>query len=980
MVLRAHERKRLDLAGEWQLAFDPAGEGLARGWTTGNWPTSQSDTVQVPAIWNVTHPDAEGVGFYRKTFTLPADWAGQAILLRFGGASYRTEVWLNGSYVGSHEGAYTPFWFDVTSLVRPGADNEVVVRVAALSKTRDVDGMVLRQCPASKQSWYYTYGGLWGEVYLEAVPLLSCRSAFVEPDLRQETALVEVALRNAGTESRPAHVHLGILAPDGHMAAEQHSSVTVPPGLARFAYQIMLPHPLPWSCETPNLYRLRAEVSGEDGETDGLATTFGMRDFTVHNGQFFLNGEPIFLRGGLLQPNYPVTLVAPPDRDMMVREITLLKEAGFNLIRAHIRPAPPGYLDLTDQMGMLVYAEACLAWIRDSPRLLDHGRREIEAMIQRDRNHPSVVFWGIYNENRAASALTSDDLTRFTRGLDTTRVVVDNSGGTMAIDQDFGWVDRATVVPSRETTRQPIQDLHIYVGSPVPGPVYEWMRTLGVSDPPVDMAALDFGSPAVLAEFYRELRSYQGKVFVSELGCGGMSDLDDTVARFGGRDLVDAREMAAFRDSLHEGFSARHLDRVFGSVHNLILATQDQQAAGNTRQTEALLANPRISGYVLTQANDVAWEFHAGLLDLWRNPKRAYHAAKRLNQPHCLILKATTPVVACSSHVPVALTLVDRASPPVSAAEVVVTAYDPGDKVVATARYAVPAGTGIKELGTVSLDVGSVAGRYRVAARLVAGTDSSSRAPRGRQDEHPMRAGAGKARGDIPLAPETTPVGGEEMLADTVETVLVLPAVEWGTTLEKVRWLGDVPDLFKAGDRPTKSRSRLSVVARPASLTGSDWDGLLSDVRSGQRVVVGPLHKRDAVAMEALTRHGLNLRLHYGIGNWMGCYHWIPSADLFAGLPAGGLAGEEYADVLPWYVMSELGGDILAGSLRNTQTRQEPPAILWYSDIEAIRFGQGVLVFCQYRIFDQAGANPLAARLVCNLIGLATSPESFSQS
>jgi beta-galactosidase len=121
---------------------------------------------------------------------------------------------------------------------------------------------------------------------------------------------------------------------------------------------------------------------GEGGEIiDRRVTSFGMRDFAVCDGQFFLNDEPVYLRGVLLQPNYPVGLVAPPTREMMEREITLMKDAGFNMIRAHLRPAPPGYLDLTDEMGMLVYAESSLAWIRESPRWLDHASREIRALI-----------------------------------------------------------------------------------------------------------------------------------------------------------------------------------------------------------------------------------------------------------------------------------------------------------------------------------------------------------------------------------------------------------------------------------------------------------------------------------------------------------------------------------------------------------------------------------------------------------------------
>jgi hypothetical protein len=103
----------------------------------------------------------------------------------------------------------------------------------------------------------------------------------------------------------------------------------------------------------------------------------------------------------------------------------------------------------------------------------------------------------------------------------------------------------------------------------------------------------------------------------------------------------------------------------------------------------------------------------------------------------------------------------------------------------------------------------------------------------------------------------------------------------------------------------------------------------------------------------------------------MGCYHWIPAGEVFEGLPAGGLAGEAYADVLPHYVMTEMGGRVYAGSFRNTQTRREDPAMIWYSDIEAIPFGRGQLLFCQYRVFDRAGSNPLAGRLLANLLRLA---------
>ncbi|MEA2595272.1 MAG: beta-galactosidase, partial [Thermomicrobiales bacterium] len=467
MTADATTRDRIDLAGQWQLAFDPDGEGARNGWTHGSWPDDRTNHVQVPSLWNLTHPDAEGAGYYRTVVDLPDRWAGQIVRLHVGGASYRTEAWLNGHFVGSHEGAYTAFRFDVTAAARPGASNELVLRVTSLSRTRLVDGMALKAMPVSKQSWYYAEGGLWGDVWFEAVPPLSCQSITVEPDLRQEAARIEVRVANAASESRHVELALTVTGPRGEEAAGWREPVAVPPGTSGHLVEVKLPRPLAWSCEEPNLYRVRAALIEGARAVDELTANFGMRDFTVRDGRFFLNDNPVYLRGVLLQPNYPVGLIAPHDPGMIEREILLAKEAGFNLIRVHIRPSVPGYFDLTDRHGMLVYAESSLCWIQDTPRLLDHGRREITAMIERDRNHPSVVFWGIFNEHRAPAARYADALIRTARSLDPTRVIVDNSGGTLAMDQDYGWADRATAVPNRETTRVPLHDIHLYIGAPV---------------------------------------------------------------------------------------------------------------------------------------------------------------------------------------------------------------------------------------------------------------------------------------------------------------------------------------------------------------------------------------------------------------------------------------------------------------------------------------------------------------------------------
>jgi hypothetical protein len=671
-----------------------------------------------------------------------------------------------------------------------------------------------------------------------------------------------------------------------------------------------------------------------DSRADHTSTMFGMRDFTVQDGQFLLNGSPIYIQGVLLQPHYPINLVTPPDPEMMIREITLVKEAGFNLLRSHLRPAPPGYLELTDRLGILVYEETSLGWIRDNPRLLEQGRREIKELISRDCNHPSVVFWGIFNENPAAAAINSDALVRFTRSLDPTRVVVDDSGGTMAIDQDFGWQDRATMVPNRKTEREEIQDLHLYLGGLVPEPVYAWERALGKNNLSQSLIDHGFGSSRTLLDIFdRKIESDRGKIFVSELGCAGMSDLEDTVAQYKDQDhLVDAHEMKMFRDSLHKGFAERHLDRIFGTVKDLVREAQELHAAGNTRHIEALLANPRISGYILTQLNDVAWEFHAGLLDIWRRPKLAYAAVKRLNQAHILILDIPKTVMGQDSELALSLTLVNRV-PLAGPDQVCVQLFDPDGKEVSSVQQDAPRGVGINLLQEITLTSVLYPGQYRLTARLL---------------NYPRDC------------------------AETFRNFCVFPAVDLEGVCADAQWIGTPPPGVSGVGviDSEEDQERVLLIAHPGSLSRTDWERVLEEVSGGCSAVIGPLRPQDEVALGLLASHGITIRLHFGIGSWMGCYHWIPNSSLFFGLPSGGLAGEAYVNVRPRYVMSELGGEVLAGSFSNSQTRLEAPAMLWYSDIERITLGKGALVFCQYLIFDASLADPLANRLLANLISM----------
>jgi hypothetical protein len=356
------------------------------------------------------------------------------------------------------------------------------------------------------------------------------------------------------------------------------------------------------------------------------------------------------------------------------------------------------------------------------------------------------------------------------------------------------------------------------------------------------------------------------------------------------------------------------------------------QAAAMTQQVGTLLCNPRISGWVVTQLNDVSWEFQAGILDLWRKPKAAYEALCRMNQPHLLVMKAEKNSIPAGGLVKIELTLVNRQPLPGNTQLVVLAGA--GTDQATIAQRPVPVSAGIHPLESVEVRAQS-AGTVKITACLA-------------QD------------------------GGT--ISETSETLPVLYPVDW-SSLPALRCLGKAPEIpgFVQPEKPAEAAEEAAVVlaAYPASLNDEDWAALFEMVEAGGTAVMGALKPKDSTALQALKQRKIPVELHPGVGSWHGHFHWLTSTEIFEGLPKGGMAMKPYVEALPKYVLSEMGGEVHAGSLRATITRVDGSDFLWYSGIEAVPYGKGRIIFCQYRAFEKLLSDPLAARLVENLLRYA---------
>ena len=360
-----HDGKTInvDLPHDWAIAYAPDP-------TTG---TSGTDGGWYPG----------GKGEYRKTFATPKT---EIVKLHFEGVYQKAEVFVNGQKAGQHAYGYTPFTIDVTPyLYQDKRENEVVVKV---------DNSEQPNCR------WYTGSGIYRHVWLQAMPALHIaeNGVFVTThDISAERAIVgvEVTVANESDRDRNAMVVVDSGMMMVAVPARQTKTVAT-------SYAVRNPHL--WSPDDPYLYETKVELKESGIVIDEHRARFGIRSFSYDaEGGFVLNGKPLLINGACVHHDDGV-LGAMAFDAAEIRKVRQMKEAGFNLIRTSHNPTTRAFLDACDSLGMLVIGEAFDGW-RTAKKPYDYStlidscyREDIRAMVERDRNHPSIICWSIGNE------------------------------------------------------------------------------------------------------------------------------------------------------------------------------------------------------------------------------------------------------------------------------------------------------------------------------------------------------------------------------------------------------------------------------------------------------------------------------------------------------------------------------------------------------------------------------------------------------
>jgi len=441
--LCARESSKLSLDGQWKFFYAADASTADKMVQEQKFYLPEFDSrgfndIAVPSCWAILgyeepsyrffENDEGSEGLYLKSFTLPSEWQGKRLEVNFGGVWASAEIWLNGSWVGRHDSGYTSFSYDVSEYAKAGESNLLAVRVR-------------QTYPGYKCDTYddWSLGGIYRPVSITAMPAKRwIESVRVVSSFSEDYKKAEVSVRvmvadehkttlpgNYRSPGTPYRLKVSLLDKGGKEAASKILTVQGHTATARLTDVILpLEEPLLWSAETPNLYTLKVELLEKDSVSQLYTEKVGLREVSTSGGVLKINGVAVKLRGINRHDEHP-DVGRATTKEHWQQDITMMKEANINYIRACHYQHAKGFIEMCDSLGMYVGAEISLGGADNL--MYDKGfyggmsTRVLET-VERDLNNPSIIYWSVGNEDSFNSMFYA--AAKMTKALDGTRPVL----------------------------------------------------------------------------------------------------------------------------------------------------------------------------------------------------------------------------------------------------------------------------------------------------------------------------------------------------------------------------------------------------------------------------------------------------------------------------------------------------------------------------------------------------------------------------
>ncbi len=935
------------LDGTWQVIYDHDNKGrtLNLQHRKNFYACEDLEQITVPACLEEFKQDYEGVAWYGKTFTLPLDWQNKTIRLHFEAVNYRAEIWVNGEAAGAHEGGYIGFELLIDDLLTEG-ENFIAVRVITPLILRDVviDGIGRDDMPHWRGA---IAGGIWQSVSLIATGPVYVEDTFVTSDIHTGEVGIANTFQNRNLRTQSATITWSITEykSDTQVASGQETLNLNPGTNHREEIFTIANHKL-WQLDDPNLYVVTTTVALEDETSDIEKTRFGFREFTAKGKNFYLNGEKIILKTTFNEAFYPHSLAYPRDLNLLIKEFQLIKDGNINMIRPWRKPQPPIVYDLADEMGVLFVGALPVECMDNWPQITPYTQQRIEneatEMVKRDRNHPSIVIWEMFNEiMRDGLKRLKHSVSLKARECDHTRMIIDEAGG---------FADGCSVYLPGSYEPIVINDVHNYPGTPFPQSSYDNLLALGKTEDQLKELGLE------LAQFTNSKIKPDLLTNISELGYGSIPDLEANFEQYkkeGNPITPDYRMHERLLNSYLSVFRETGTDQIFSTFRDFVEAVQDIHATGNKLMTEACRINPDIAGIGIHALNDGDWVLGAGLIDNFRNPKKPYYAIKEVFADCYVAIRPGKHNVYAGESVEILLTAVNDKNDLSGTLSLRVTTNDGQSLLDINEQITIP--HGITDLATYEINTSGVEGLCQIKLTFTSG------------DTEPIKNQSSiyvldKSKSAIP-----------DVSISTIDLNGALGRYLSNTTDFSIRTPTDQLVLVNLQGWNGKPDTRFADLA---SWVKNGGTALFLNLPAMHLLKMEPGKSRMYRHIDKDLLFPFSLSLYTGKGLWTPCSHVVKNHPYYDGLPSNCLMGQEYQNISSQWSVVEPKTDWICGNitydwyagLKHKQNYIGVTEAFHGADLTQISHGNGKYVLCTHRIVENLGTDPVADRLLSNML------------
>jgi len=607
--------KQQDLDGKWNIVKDETDTGITNQWFLKNkYPQAQSVQIPVPGnIWEALPYYADKYSWYsrnfRPQFQLDPDLK---YYLHFAAVQYLCKVWVNGSYLGEHEGGESPFEFEVTGSLQQD-ENFIAVRVLNPSNSN--------LFPVA-----YTVGGILGHVSLAAQPEVRIVDVFAKPDIGTGNIDLGITVENRSGSTATVRLNAIYGVHDGINLGTVTSKLKAPAGQSVERITVNVGSPHLWSPSDPYLYTVTVTADWNKKQDEYRIHHVGFRDFRITNGDlctkpyFHLNNKRIYLKSTHSNAYDPRYLQATSrDISILAKEFKNLKMCGYNMFRSISLAIIPELIDLADEMGLMLWEEHAGSWFMSNTAKFVPS---ISGVIKRDRNHPSIAIWGCLNENTSLMDTAKAYLPKLRKELDDTRLVCLSSGRF-----DMNGTQASFSNPGSSTW-------DAYVGGEDPvAPVQSFYVPDQYSLPPEQFISLTTGDIHTYSNWpvsweyqscFANIGAGTKPVILGEAGVGSLYDPISERAM-----LIDTGVPQTIRSwewvgpwavNFEQAWIRYGLSDTYPVITDMFSDSQRSQARQREQQFSMVRGNPNIMGFNATGFTDT-WGYPEGIMDNFGNMK-----------------------------------------------------------------------------------------------------------------------------------------------------------------------------------------------------------------------------------------------------------------------------------------------------------------------------------------------------------------------